>query len=315
MPQSNQITAEELASCRRELERRWKSQIVDNKLLERAWQVVYDIATILYDEFGATQVTVFGSLTEPIVFTKSSDIDIAVCGLSDEVYTQANDKIMDIDFGFKIDLINFDTTKGVFRERLQQQAIPIKNEETPIVWKKQYHHLQHQVLPVVEEEIYEMNRNRLLQHIEDENKKIESTVDGIVIALRDIEIVDSSLKHYIEESITNKLADVYSGMERIFQRIAIEVDGILPRGSRWHKDLLQQMAIQRPERPPVISQETLTLLDALLEYRHKVNNIYADEIIYKNTEKHAKNINKLFQVFSNELNHFTDTLAQRVEDD
>lgn len=89
------------------------------------------------------------------------------------------------------------------------------------------------------------------------------------------------------------------------------MDGTLPHGSRWHKDLLQQMASQRPERPPVISEETLTLL----EYRPKVNNIYVDEIIYENTEKHAKSIKKLFQIFSKDLNHFTDSLAQRVEDD
>ncbi len=78
MPKSNQISPEELASCRKQLERRWKSRKVDEALLERAWHVVYEIATLLYDEFEATQVAVFGSLAEPISFTKSSDIDIAV---------------------------------------------------------------------------------------------------------------------------------------------------------------------------------------------------------------------------------------------
>ena len=160
MPKLNRITPDELASCRKQLERRWKSQKVDEKLLECAWEVVYEIATLLYDEFGATQVAVFGSLTEPIGFTKSSDIDIVVWGLSDKIYSSAYWKVKDTDIGFKIDLINFDMTKGLFRERVQKQAIPIKKGEQPKLWKALYKHLQRQVFPVVEEEIYEMNRKK-----------------------------------------------------------------------------------------------------------------------------------------------------------
>ncbi len=314
MPKLDQITPEELAACRKQLERRWKSRKVDEALLERAWQVAYKIATLLYDEFGATQVAVFGSLAEPLGFTKSSDIDIAVWGLSDKAHSKVNGKVMDIDTRFKIDLINFDTTKGLFRERIQQQAIPIKKGEQPTLWKTLYQHLHRQVFPIVEEEIYEMNRKKLTQRINDECTKIETTVVAIVKALEDIEVVPANYKQYIEESIANKLADVYNGIERIFERIANEVDAHLSRGSRWHKNLLEQMTKQRPERPPVISQDTFLLLEALLEFRHKVNNIYADELIYENTEAHANGIDKLFQSFSDDLNIFTDSLAQRPED-
>ena len=279
MSKSDQITPDQLASCRKHLERRWKSRKVDEALLERAWQVVYEIATLLYDEFGATRVAVFGSLTEPIGFTKSSDIDIAVWGISDKTHSKANNEVMDMSTGFKIDLINFDLTKGHFRERVQQQAIHIKKGGHHIFWKTQYEHLNRQVFPIVEEEIYGMNRIKLTQRINDECVKIESTVSAIVKALEDIEVAPTNYRQYIEESIANKLADVYSGIERIFERIANEVDGHLSRGSRWHKNLLEQMTRQRPERPPVISQNTFQLLGELLEFRHKVDNIYANELI------------------------------------
>ncbi len=311
---AKEMSSEELASCRKQLERRWKNRKVDETLLEQAWQVAHDIATLLYDEFGATQVAVFGSLAEPIGFTKSSDIDIAVWGLSDKAHSKANLKIWDIDTGFKIDLINFDMTKGLFQERILQKAIPIKKGELPTLWKTFYEHLQRQVFPVVEEEIYEMNRKKFTQRVNDECIKIEFTVDAIVKALEDIEVLPVAARQYVEESIANKLADVYRGIERIFERIANEVDAHLSRGSRWHKNLLEQMTKQRPERPPVISQETFLLLEALLEFRHKVNNIYADELIYENIEKHAKGIKKLFQSFSDDLNTFTDSLAQHQED-
>ena len=155
----------------------------------------------------------------------------------------------------------------------------------------------------------------MTQRINDECVKIESTVDAIVKGLEDIETVPTNYKDYIEEAMANKLADVYRGIERIFERIASEVDGGTPRGSRSHKDLLEQMTKQRPERPPVISQETFPLLSHLLEYRHKVNNIYADELIYENTEQHAKNIRNLFQSFLDDLKMFTDSLAQHSEDE
>ena len=311
---TKEMSSEELASCRKRLERRWKNRKVDEALLERAWQVAYEIATLLYNEFDATQVAVFGSLAEPINFTKSSDIDIAVWGLSDKTHSAAYWEVKGIDTGFKIDLINFNATKGVFQERILQHAIPIKKGEQPTLWKTLYEHLQRQVFPIVEEEIYEMNRKKLTQRINDEHAKIETTVDAIVKALEDIKVVPANYQQYIEETIANKLADVYRGIERIFERIANEVDAHLSRGSRWHKNLLEQMTKQRPERPPVISQETFLLLAALLEFRHKVNNIYADELIYENTEEQAKGIEKLFQCFSDDLNTFTNSLAQRNDD-
>jgi predicted nucleotidyltransferase len=314
MPKLNQITPEELASCRKQLERQWNSRKVDETLLERAWQVAYEIATLLYDEFGATQVAAFGSLAEPISFTKSSDIDIAVWGLSDKAHSEANNKVMDIGTGFKIDLINFDTTKGIFRERVQQQAIPIKKGELPTLWKTLYQHLHRQVFPAVEEEIYEMNRKKLTQRINDELVKIESTVDAIAKALEDIEVVPTNYRQYIEESIANKLVDVYSGMERIFERIANEVDGHLPRGSRWHKNLLEQMTKQRPERPPVISEQTYYQLGELLDFRHKVNNIYGRELKYDNTLVHAETIGEVFASVSQDFNTFTDSLAKSEKD-
>lgn len=312
---AEEMSSEQLASCRKHLERRWINRKFDEALLRRAWDVAYTIATLLYDEFGATQVAVFGSLAEPVGFTKSSDIDIAVWGLSEDAHSEANWKIKGIDTGFKIDLINFDRTKGQFQDRILQQAIPIKEGEQPILWKSLYEHIHSQGFPIVEEEIYEMNRKRLTQRINDECIKIETTVTAVVKAMQDIKVVPVTYKQYIEESVANKLADVYRGIERIFERIANEVDGYIPRGSRWHKDLLEQMAKQRPERPPVISQEILPLLESLLEYRHKVNNIYTDELIYENTEEHAKSIEKLFQNFSNDLNLFIDSLAQNGENE
>jgi hypothetical protein len=88
----------------------------------------------------------------------------------------------------------------------------------------------------------------------------------------------------------------------------------VPTGSRWHKNLLAQMVEQRPERPPVISENTSLQLEKLLEFRHKVTNIYGRELVYEKTVEHAKSIDELFTTVSQELNAFTDSLAKREED-
>ena len=311
---TQKMSSEELTACRKQLEHKWKSGKVDVMFLEHAWQTAYQIAAVLYDEFQAKHVAVFGSLTEPIGFKESSDIDIAVWGLTDKEHTKAKDRIWEMEPGFKIDLINFDLTKNLFQQRIQQQAIPIINGEQHSNLKTIYQHHNRIVFPIVEEEIYEIKQARLTQRINDECVRIEYTVISIVKALEDIKTASPNMRQYIEETIANRLADVYSGIERIFERIANEVDGHLSRGSRWHKNLLEQMTRQRPERIPVISQETFLLLVGLLEFRHKINNIYADEIIYDNTETHAKNIERLYQNFSDDLKMFTDSLAHNKDD-
>ena len=292
---------------------------MDEGLLHRAWDTAYQVATLLYEEFGATQVVVFGSLTEPIGFTNRSDIDIAVSGLSTDDYDKAWKIVMDFKSGFKIDFINFDASKGLFRDRIKYQAIPIAKGSRPPnsitnVWQTLYEHLHRQVFPTEEGDIYEMNRKRLTQRINDELVKIDATANGIAKALEDIEVLPIAAKPYIEESIANKLADVYNGIERIFERIAREVDTHIPTGSRWHKDLLAQMTTQRPERGPVIAEDTSLRLEHLLEFRHKVNNIYDRELNYEMTEPHAKSIGELFERVSEDMNKFTDSLVRREED-
>ena len=308
------VSSDQLSACRKRLEQLWKSRIMDEELLRRAWNAAHEAAALLYEEFGATQVVVFGSLTEPMWFMKGSDIDIAVSGLSGGAYDKAWTKIRHLDPEFTIDIINFDRSKGLFRERVKHQAIPIEKGTRPALWQTLYKHLQRQVFPTEDGEIYEMNRKRLTQRINDELIKIESTVDGIAKALEDIEVLPVAAKQYIKESIGKKLTDVYNGIENIFRRVAREVDMYLPTGESWHKDLLTQMTEQRPERPPVISEKTFLQLDGLLKFRHKFNNIYGEELVYEEIEPHAKSLDALFSDVSQDLNMFTDSLAKREED-
>ena len=314
MMSKQKISSDELSACRKRLEQVWKNRVMDEGLLHQAWHTAQEIAALLYEQFGATQVAVFGSLTEPMWFTKGSDIDIAVSGISNDAYDKARIAIMNFDSAFKIDIINLDMSKGLFRERVKYQAIPIERVVRPVLWQTLYEHLQRQVFPTEDGEIYEMNRKRLTQRINDELEKIRETLERIQRGLEKIEVVPIDVKEFIENTIATDLADVYRGIENIFLRIAREVDMHVPRGSRWHKNLIAQMTEQRPERPPVISERTSLRLEDLLDFRHKVNNIYGKALIYEMTEPHAKSIDKLFASVSEDLGLFTDSLAKREGD-
>ncbi len=313
------ISPDELAACRKRLEQVWKSRVMDEGLIHQAWHTAQEVAALLYDEFNATQVFVFGSLTEPMAFTKKSDIDIAVSGLSNDAYDKAYGKVVYFEAPFKIDFVNFDTSKGLFRERMKHQAIPIEKgtrppNNTTDVWQTLYKHLQRQVFPTEEGDIYEMNRKRLTQRIDDELDKIKGTLERIQRGLDNIDVLPVQAREFIENTIATDLADIYMGIERIFERIGRDVDRHVPRGNQWHKNLLAQMAEKRLERPPVISENTRRELEELLKFRHKVTNIYGKELRYEMTIPHAKSIGELFERVSEDMNRFTDSLVRREED-
>lgn len=75
------------------------------------------------------------------------------------------------------------------------------------------------------------------------------------------------------------LHDFYNGVERIFERIAAELNGGVPNTPRCDQRLVADMALAIPElRPPVIDDE---LRDRLAEYRgfrHVFRNVYGAQL-------------------------------------
>lgn len=285
------LSPEELAQYCQRLDQHLQNRKVDEALLQRAWQTAHRIAAKLYKDFGAAQVAVFGSLAEPEAFSKWSDIDIAVWGIPNDKYFRASSIASDISGLFKVDLVDFENCKGLFRERIQSQLIPIEKGE-----------------------IYKVDRSELIQRISDERRKIEGTLKKIEERLEKIKTAPVEYREEIETTIAKNLVDCYRDMENIFRRIALDVDLRMPDGSRWHKELLTQMAEPRAERPPVISQGTFEHLQELLEFRHVFNNIYGEELVYEKTEENAKQIGVLFNNLSQELDAFIADLGKQDND-
>lgn len=75
------------------------------------------------------------------------------------------------------------------------------------------------------------------------------------------------------------LHDFYTGIEHIFETIAPELNGGLPAGEAWHRELLTNMTLDLPGvRPPVLREETVHALDEFLRFRHLFRNLYGFEL-------------------------------------
>ncbi len=75
---------------------------------------------------------------------------------------------------------------------------------------------------------------------------------------------DQEARYAYVDSVALNLHGFYSGLERLFELIARQVDGSVPDSETWHRDLLQQMVQDRPDlRPAVISPDNATIVDDL----------------------------------------------------
>jgi len=105
------------------------------------------------------------------------------------------------------------------------------------------------------------------------------------------------------------LHDFYCAVERIFERIGNNIDGELPRGSDWHIQLLERMAIPiEGIRQSVINGESLENLREILAFRHIFRNVYGFDLKW---ERFRHLVNKLPEVterFEEDITSFLSSL-------
>ena len=299
---AKELSPEELKQYRLRLNQHFQNRDpVDEALLCRAWQIACQVAVMLYENFGATQVAVFGSLAERDWFSKQSDIDIAVWGLPSNNYFSAVAETIGFSREFKIDLVRFESCKSAFRKRVQSQAITIQKDGTP-------------GNALRDNETNKMKWEKSVQRISEERTKVKRSAEQIREDLQRIEEAPIEYRRSLEAFVARHLFDFYKGLESIFQRIAREVDRTLPSAEEWHKDLLQQMTESSSIRPSVLSQETGSELQNLRGFRHVFIYIYADELDYEQSLENAERVKTIFPRISAELDIFITWLEQQGSD-
>lgn len=113
------------------------------------------------------------------------------------------------------------------------------------------------------------------------------------------------------DGVALNLHSFYSGLEKIFEKIAATVDGSVPSAANWHQELLSQMSMEIPKiRPAVISQEMCDMLEDYLGFRHVVRNVYTHHLNPDKIEMLITKIEPVLEKLTIELNAFASFLAE-----
>ncbi len=151
----------------------------------------------------------------------------------------------------------------------------------------------------------------LIADIKQERERIKALVSELKELLSEIEGKPDTVNL---RAISSILHDYYTGIEKIFSRIALEMEGELPKGENWHRQLLERMAVEiEKERPPVISKELEIKLDEYLRFRHLFRHSYGFLLQWEKCEKLAQNLQKCHKQFASELLEFLSFLRELQE--
>jgi hypothetical protein len=113
------------------------------------------------------------------------------------------------------------------------------------------------------------------------------------------------------DGVALNLHSFYTGAERIFEEIAREIDGSIPVGPEWHRDLLMQMSAELSGiRPPVIGRELLNCLDDYRGFRHVVRNVYSFTLIPSRLQELVSALRSCYDALFTGLSSLCDFLVQ-----
>ena len=105
------------------------------------------------------------------------------------------------------------------------------------------------------------------------------------------------------------LHDFYCGVEKIFERISVHIDGGLPKGEDWHTELLLQMARSTEGiRDAVISTDLLEKFKEYLRFRHLFRHIYGFELKWERFKDLSLSLPTILSEFKDNLERFLRTL-------
>jgi len=152
----------------------------------------------------------------------------------------------------------------------------------------------------------------------------EELIDDIKIEIKNLERLNKEMKDLLAKigekptfvevrAGASIFHDFYSGVEKIFERVAISVDKNLPKGENRHIELLSQMA--KPFigiREPVISEDLFQNLKEYLRFRHLFRHIYGFELKWERIRELCVNIEDIFSKVKFEVERFLKGLEKNI---
>jgi len=134
----------------------------------------------------------------------------------------------------------------------------------------------------------------------------QAQIDQLFLAYQSV--IDKSLQEtpdFIELSaLATMLHSFYTGVENIFKRIALKIDGHLPSGFASHSELLTIMSRPTPRRPSVVSETLRIHLSAYLSFRHVFRHAYSFQLEWDKMRDLVSQSEATWRQLETELNQF-----------
>jgi predicted nucleotidyltransferase len=239
---------------------------------------------VLKEDFGAEKVILFGSLRGDGPWHEKSDLDLAVEGLSEQGFWDAYgalEKLMPDWLLF--DLIPLAKTPDYLRDRILQKTPMPTNPYLA-----------------------------LKVRIEEEMVAMEETTHTLKTLLEQAENIP---RIALIPAIATYIVDFCTGCERIGERVAVSLDGGLPKGDDWHQQLLRQMANQEVQHRPVLWPKELgQILDDYRKFRHVARHVYNTKLDPARVMVLAEAIPSVEVQVKSALQNFNQWLVQKAKE-
>lgn len=147
-------------------------------------------------------------------------------------------------------------------------------------------------------------RDSVRQKVQHEIQQIDHMLESFqplldVVKVRDPDLIELS-------ALATVLHSFYGGIENIFSTIGKGIDDRVPTGTKWHKDLLVQMARPTDNRSAIVSDHQFRILIRYLSFRHFFRNSYAFQLDWNQVQPLIESISEIWNQLKTSLNSLVD---------
>ena len=100
------------------------------------------------------------------------------------------------------------------------------------------------------------------------------------------------------------LHSFYTGVENIFKRVTVELDGGTVSGDTWHRELLLRMKTPTSNRPALLPEELHDSLNEYLRFRHVFRHAYSFDLDWQKMSPLVLRLEETFQKLEQALDVF-----------
>lgn len=276
--------------------------------VEQAQQAAAACARVLKERYGVRQVHLFGSLAGQGPWHSHSDIDLAVEGLAPERYFRALSELWDLlPEGMELDLITLEDAPPEMVKKVRSSSIDISSSESDDTAELVARMKEGNRMPL---EAREDPKESLNENIQGELASLGRITEEAKQLLERMPKKPSFIEIRAAGSIVH---DFYSGIERIFERIAITLGPGLPvAGPGWHTVLLQSMETTASGiRSAVIDHGlALRLLD-YLRFRHLFRHSYGYDLQWEKLRPLVESLEDMLVTTRHQLEQFINSLIAK----